>query len=100
MKLVCEYIWLGGESELRSKSRVLTLDEGTIRVEDLPKWNYDGSSTGQALGSDSEVMLHPVAMFRDPFRGTQRANRSPSGPHPARTKLVFFSPSVPSDLTK
>ena len=72
MKLVCEYIWLGGESELRSKTRVLELDEGTIRVEDLPKWNYDGSSTGQALGSDSEVMLHPVAMFRDPFRGGQQ----------------------------
>jgi glutamine synthetase len=24
---------------------------------DLPKWNYDGSSTGQAPGQDSEVIL-------------------------------------------
>lgn len=23
----------------------------------LPKWNYDGSSTGQAPGDDSEVIL-------------------------------------------
>jgi glutamine synthetase len=23
----------------------------------LPKWNYDGSSTGQAPGEDSEVIL-------------------------------------------
>ena len=72
MKVICEYIWLGGECELRSKARVLTLDEGSIRIEDLPKWNYDGSSTGQASGSDSEVMLHPVALFRDPFRGGQQ----------------------------
>ena len=24
---------------------------------ELPKWNYDGSSTGQAPGEDSEVIL-------------------------------------------
>ena len=32
-------------------------------------WNYDGSSTGQAPGSDSEVLLKPCAIFNDPFRG-------------------------------
>jgi glutamine synthetase len=26
-------------------------------VSQLPKWNYDGSSTGQAPGEDSEVIL-------------------------------------------
>uniref|UniRef100_A0A0D9VY61 Glutamine synthetase n=1 Tax=Leersia perrieri TaxID=77586 RepID=A0A0D9VY61_9ORYZ len=34
----------------------------------LPKWNFDGSSTGQATGEDSEVILQPQAIFRDPFR--------------------------------
>jgi len=34
----------------------------------LPKWNYDGSSTGQAPGEDSEVILYPQAIFKDPFR--------------------------------
>lgn len=34
----------------------------------LPKWNFDGSSTGQAPGDDSEVILHPQAIFTDPFR--------------------------------
>ena len=24
---------------------------------DVPKWSYDGSSTGQASGEDSEVIL-------------------------------------------
>jgi len=32
-------------------------------------WNFDGSSTGQAPGHDSEVLLKPVFMCPDPFRG-------------------------------
>ena len=35
---------------------------------DCPIWNFDGSSTGQAEGRNSDVYLHPIAMFRDPFR--------------------------------
>ena len=38
-------------------------------ISDLPSWNYDGSSTGQAEGSNSDCFLKPVAMFNDPFRG-------------------------------
>ncbi|CAN0164248.1 unnamed protein product, partial [Discosporangium mesarthrocarpum] len=34
-----------------------------------PLWNFDGSSTGQAPGEDSEVILKPQAIFADPFRG-------------------------------
>lgn len=37
-------------------------------VETLPEWNFDGSSTGQAPGDDSEVILKPRRIFRDPFR--------------------------------
>jgi hypothetical protein len=37
-------------------------------VETLPKWNFDGSSTNQAPGDDSEVILRPCRIFRDPFR--------------------------------
>ncbi len=36
--------------------------------QDLPCWNYDGSSTGQAPGEDSEVYLVPRAIYKDPFR--------------------------------
>ena len=28
-------------------------------------WNYDGSSTEQADGSDSEVYIKPVSMYKD-----------------------------------
>jgi glutamine synthetase len=36
---------------------------------DCPIWNFDGSSTNQAEGHNSDVYLHPVALFPDPFRG-------------------------------
>lgn len=34
---------------------------------DIPEWNFDGSSTYQAEGSNSDMYLVPVCMFRDPF---------------------------------
>ncbi|KAF7696753.1 hypothetical protein HF521_005171 [Silurus meridionalis] len=34
---------------------------------DIPEWNFDGSSTDQASSSDSDMILAPVCMFRDPF---------------------------------
>eukprot|EP00878_Enallax_costatus_P001582 GHUV01001733.1.p1 GENE.GHUV01001733.1~~GHUV01001733.1.p1 ORF type:complete len:381 (+),score=83.58 GHUV01001733.1:143-1285(+) len=67
-KIIAEYVWIGGTgADLRSKSRTLT--KVPEKPEDLPDWNYDGSSTGQAPGTDSEVLLIPRAIFRDPFRG-------------------------------
>lgn len=39
-----------------------------ITFPDLPIWNFDGSSTGQAEGSNSDVYLYPVTLYRDPFR--------------------------------
>ena len=67
-RIIAEYIWIGGSGiDLRSKSR--TIEKPVEDPSELPKWNYDGSSTGQAPGEDSEVILYPQAIFRDPFRG-------------------------------
>jgi|UniRef100_A0A6C0IY07 glutamine synthetase len=65
MSKTVEYIWLGGESELRSKTKVIT---SNVTLENLTNWNYDGSSTKQATGKDSEVVIIPRALFNDPFK--------------------------------
>ena len=67
MKVLVEYIWIGGKNELRSKTKVM--DYVVNSVDDLSVWNYDGSSTDQAQGTDSEVIIKPRALFNDPFRG-------------------------------
>ena len=56
-KIQAEYVWIGGSGQdLRSKC--MTLDKKPESVADLRDWNFDGSSTGQAPGDDSEV-IHP-----------------------------------------
>jgi len=65
--IVAEYVWLGGRGELRSKARTLTIED-VVSISNLPEWNYDGSSTEQAEGSDSEVIIKPRAFYSCPFR--------------------------------
>ena len=60
-----EYIWIDGSvptSELRSKTKIVGVSE------EPPLWGYDGSSTNQASGSDSDCVLRPVFTCRDPVR--------------------------------
>ncbi|KUI57259.1 Glutamine synthetase [Cytospora mali] len=64
--IMVEYIWVDSEGGVRSKSR--TLPEKEYTPKDLPVWNFDGSSTGQAPGDNSDIYLRPVAVFPDPFR--------------------------------
>lgn len=61
-----EYIWLGGNQpqELRSKTRVVSTFTGIA-----PEWGFDGSSTEQAFGDDSDLVLKPVRTYLNPLDG-------------------------------
>ncbi|RSL86496.1 Glutamine synthetase [Fusarium oligoseptatum] len=67
-QIMAEYVWVDADGETRSKSR--TLPEKEYKPEDLPVWNFDGSSTRQAPGDNSDVYLRPCAVYPDPFRGS------------------------------
>ena len=85
-----EYIWIDGNNCLRSKTRVLS--HNSYELDRIPKWNYDGSSTGQAPGNDSEVILRPISTHKDPFRNNSHLilcdTWLPNGePHPTNTRV-------------
>lgn len=74
-----EYIWCDGAegapekgmifNEMRSKTKVVPVAITSGKPEDFGDWSYDGSSTGQAEGSNSDCILRPVRVFSDPIRG-------------------------------
>ncbi|MFT4515976.1 MAG: glutamine synthetase [Planctomycetota bacterium] len=66
-----EYLWLDGYkpiANLRSKTKIIEFDEYNGELDRLPPWNFDGSSTKQAAGDNSEVVLKPVRVYKDPER--------------------------------
>lgn len=63
------YIWMDGAkpSKLRCKELVLAAPQGEVTPESFPIWGYDGSSTYQAVGEDSDLILKPVRQIPDPM---------------------------------
>lgn len=70
-KVKFEYVWLDGytpEPSLRSKTKVLDLDNYQGELDPIPGWNFDGSSTQQAEGHSSDCLLTPVRVYPDATR--------------------------------
>ena len=71
-KCVLEYVWIDATGGLRSKTRVMALKD-SMNIDCIVKdpmrweWSFDGSSTGQATGTDSDVLIRPVALYLNPF---------------------------------
>lgn len=69
-KIMAEYIWVDGgkpTASLRSKTKILDYE---VRIlSDAPDWGFDGSSTMQAEGHNSDCALKPVFFVPDPIRG-------------------------------
>ena len=81
MTILAEYIWIDGHqptASLRAKTKVLpdpSIPKSTsfMNVDDIPlsffpEWGADGSSTNQAEGGDSDIILKPARAIRDPYR--------------------------------
>jgi glutamine synthetase len=68
-----EYIWLDGATptqRLRSKTRIVAFPENEpVTLAAFPTWSFDGSSTYQAAGHDSDLILKPATFISDPLRG-------------------------------
>jgi len=63
-----EYIWIDGTeptSQLRSKTKIV--EEFGRSITDCPVWGFDGSSTNQAEGANSDCVLKPVRLYENPM---------------------------------
>jgi len=69
MKSKLEYIWLDGYKPVQSmRSKTMVREDFSGKLEDCPMWCFDGSSTEQADGNDSDGLLKPVSIIPDPAR--------------------------------
>src|ERR1700758_3936166 len=69
-KYKLEYIWLDGYTptpNLRGKTQIKEF-AAFPTLEQLPLWGFDGSSTMQAEGHNSDCVLKPVAVYPDGAR--------------------------------
>jgi glutamine synthetase len=87
-----EYLWIDGTeptAEIRSKTKILA-DDATPGI-----WGFDGSSTNQATGDNSDVVLSPVFQCPDPIRGgnnilvlCETLLTADMSPHPTNTRAA------------
>ncbi|KAF4408114.1 MULTISPECIES: glutamine synthetase [Streptomyces] len=92
MTFKAEYIWIDGTeptAKLRSKTKILA--DGA----EPPVWGFDGSSTNQAQGHSSDLVLQPVFRCPDPIRGGDHilvlceVLHTDMTPHPSNTRALL-----------
>src|SRR5581483_4744185 len=96
-KIKLEYIWLDGYTplaSLRSKTKIIDGDTAKLKLSDVPMWGFDGSSTQQAEGKSSDILLKPVALYPDSWRKdgflVMTETLAPSGePHASNSRATI-----------
>ena len=83
---IAEYIWLDANKKFCSKTKVI-YDLMDNNVYMYPKWDYDGSSTGQANGTSSEIVLVPIFVCNNPL--LQYSVKNVNSHHVTECKLVL-----------
>ena len=64
---VLEYVWIDPNGNLRSKNKVVEEDSSKNILMKITEWNFDGSSTGHTNGTNSDILIKPIATFTNPF---------------------------------
>lgn len=68
--IIATYLWIDGDEHtpmIRSKIKCLPGKSSFSDHKDFPDWGFDGSSTNQADGSNSDLVLKPVFACKDPI---------------------------------
>jgi len=63
-----KYVWLdgyGNEPNIRTKTKYLPSSNQPLTISNTPDWSFDGSSTKQADGNNSDCILKPVRLYAD-----------------------------------
>ena len=96
--IYAEYLWLDGKNptqDLRSKTRLLSTLNSPLNLSFFPDWSFDGSSTYQAQGDQSDLILKPVYFCKDLLRGKDsyvvlcEVFLPDGNPHPSNQRQVL-----------
>lgn len=84
-----EYLWLDGynPANIRGKTRILSR---SAKWEGIPWWSFDGSSTKQATGDNSDCALMPIDHRHSSLLGREfvlcEVMDNDRNPHPSNTR--------------
>ena len=95
MSYKLEYIWLDGcqpEPHIRGKTKIVESEPSD--PSDCPEWGFDGSSTEQASGDNSDCLLKPVRLVPDSARRNGflvlcEVYSADDTPHPSNVRATF-----------
>jgi len=69
VKVALEYVWQDPKQQFRTKVKFVDVNVSSTESAEkkATEWNFDGSSTGQAEGHNSEIMIKPFLTLCSPF---------------------------------